>query len=199
MADAPVVERCPAQRQPQAGEPVCVVSRNGNAKHHFLQLLIFVLCKLIVQICGRYGEYVCDATDEDVCSLECRDTCVSRQSQSQTTQSSQLQRDEETLRRAQQLRSKLGIEVSAGSAADTGDHARNWPIPLVDFAQQQHCVQLPAELLANLVTNGFKRPTPVQMQTIPCVLQGHHVRTVAAEHIDDMRLIFVCVCCARFL
>ena len=35
------------QRWPQEGEPVCIM-------------------------CGRFGEYVCDATDKDVCSLECK-------------------------------------------------------------------------------------------------------------------------------
>ncbi|MED6133712.1 hypothetical protein PIB30_030685 [Stylosanthes scabra] len=35
------------QRFPVAGEPVCV-------------------------ICGRYGEYICNETDDDVCSMECK-------------------------------------------------------------------------------------------------------------------------------
>nr|2YQP_A Chain A, Probable ATP-dependent RNA helicase DDX59 [Homo sapiens] len=35
------------QRWAEPGEPICVV-------------------------CGRYGEYICDKTDEDVCSLECK-------------------------------------------------------------------------------------------------------------------------------
>ena len=37
------------QRWPNAEEPVCVV-------------------------CGKYGEYICDETDEDVCSLACKST-----------------------------------------------------------------------------------------------------------------------------
>ncbi|KAF1779337.1 P-loop containing nucleoside triphosphate hydrolase [Phytophthora cactorum] len=42
MADTmPIVPHSAAQRVPQLGEPVCVV-------------------------CGRYGEYVCDATDQDI-------------------------------------------------------------------------------------------------------------------------------------
>ncbi|KAG6572876.1 putative ATP-dependent RNA helicase DDX59 isoform X1 [Phytophthora cinnamomi] len=146
MTDVTIVERSAAQRQPQAGEPVCV-------------------------ICGRYGEYVCDATDEDVCSLECRDVCTARQGKRHLPLSSQLQ-DKETLERAEQLRSRLGIKVSA---AENGAQPPARPIPLVDFAQEHHGVPLPAELLANLGANGFERPTPVQMQTIPCALQGHHV------------------------
>eukprot|EP01018_Ginkgo_biloba_P037346 Gb_13166 [translate_table: standard] len=35
------------QRFPAPGEPVCAV-------------------------CGRFGEYVCDETDEDICSMECK-------------------------------------------------------------------------------------------------------------------------------
>ncbi|KMS97861.1 hypothetical protein BVRB_5g122920 [Beta vulgaris subsp. vulgaris] len=35
------------QRFPLSGEPVCVV-------------------------CGRYGEYICDETDDDICSMECK-------------------------------------------------------------------------------------------------------------------------------
>lgn len=35
------------QRFPLHGEPVCV-------------------------ICGRYGEYICDETDDDICSKDCK-------------------------------------------------------------------------------------------------------------------------------
>ncbi|KAL4127898.1 hypothetical protein PRIC2_006895 [Phytophthora ramorum] len=143
MDDSPVVEVSALQRLPQPGEPICVV-------------------------CGRYGAYVCDATDEDVCSLECRDVCVSRQKQ----------QSQQQFQQSEQLRAKLGINVCCGSAAETidnGDLEPRWPTPFVDFAQKQEGVQLPEELLVNLSANGFDRPTPVQMQTIPCVLQGHNV------------------------
>lgn len=42
-----VVSYSKNQRLALAGEPVCVV-------------------------CGRYGAYICDATDSDICSLECK-------------------------------------------------------------------------------------------------------------------------------
>ena len=45
--DEPVVSYSKLQRWPEAGEPVCVV-------------------------CGRYGAYIVDKTDNDVCSLECK-------------------------------------------------------------------------------------------------------------------------------
>ncbi|XP_022758784.1 uncharacterized protein LOC111305472 [Durio zibethinus] len=41
------VKRRSEQRFPLPGEPVCVV-------------------------CGRYGEYICDKTDDDICSMECK-------------------------------------------------------------------------------------------------------------------------------
>lgn len=28
--------------------------------------------EFVCVVCGRYGEYICDRTDEDVCSLECK-------------------------------------------------------------------------------------------------------------------------------
>ena len=45
--EEPVVRFAHYQRWPDPGDPECVV-------------------------CGRYGEYICDETDEDVCSLECK-------------------------------------------------------------------------------------------------------------------------------
>ncbi|KAH9055973.1 hypothetical protein Ae201684P_021713 [Aphanomyces euteiches] len=48
-----IVQVTDKQRFPLEGEPVCV-------------------------FCGRYGEYICDKTDEDVCSVECRDKALER-------------------------------------------------------------------------------------------------------------------------
>ena len=45
--EVPVVSYSKCQRWPEEGEPVCVV-------------------------CGRYGAYIVDRTDQDVCSLECK-------------------------------------------------------------------------------------------------------------------------------
>ncbi|KAG7385400.1 DEAD (Asp-Glu-Ala-Asp) box polypeptide 59 [Phytophthora pseudosyringae] len=147
MADtSSVVKHSAAQRQPQPGEPVCA-------------------------ICGRYGEFVCDATDEDVCSLECRDVCIARRQP-------RVQEDAQQAERSDELRRQLGIQISSGSASKTGPSekgAQRWPVPFVDFAQEQESVQLPKQLLTNLSANGFERPTPVQMQTVPCVLKEHNV------------------------
>ncbi len=45
--DEPVVSYSKLQRWPEEGEPVCIV-------------------------CGRYGAYIVDKTEQDVCSLECK-------------------------------------------------------------------------------------------------------------------------------
>ena len=45
--DEPVLSFSKQQRWPGPGEPVCVV-------------------------CGRYGAYIVDRTDDDICSLECK-------------------------------------------------------------------------------------------------------------------------------
>ena len=42
-----VVEFSKDQRTAMPGEPVCIV-------------------------CGKYGAYICDATDQDVCSIQCK-------------------------------------------------------------------------------------------------------------------------------
>lgn len=42
-----VVEFSKDQRLARPGEPVCIV-------------------------CGKYGAYICDATDEDICSIQCK-------------------------------------------------------------------------------------------------------------------------------
>ena len=41
------------QREPLPGEPRCVN-------------------------CGRYGEYICDETDDDVCIIECKKAVLAR-------------------------------------------------------------------------------------------------------------------------
>ena len=46
-SDEPVLSFSKQQRWPRPGEPVCVV-------------------------CGRYGAYIVDRTDDDICSLECK-------------------------------------------------------------------------------------------------------------------------------
>ncbi|CAI5722686.1 unnamed protein product [Peronospora effusa] len=129
-------------------------------------------------ICGRYGEYICDATDEDVCSLKCRDMCLSRRHSTTQELLEKQQKEEKELKWSEEFRRTLGMKLSMGSTSekilDNGKHL--WPLPLLDFEQpEEKAIGLPKELANNLIANKFKRPTPVQMQVIPCVLQGHHV------------------------
>ena len=57
MSEEKIVQFSKDQRYPEPGEPVCVVYLPYN---------------LLLQVCGRYGEYICDETDKDVCSMECK-------------------------------------------------------------------------------------------------------------------------------
>ncbi|KAL2620542.1 hypothetical protein R1flu_000747 [Riccia fluitans] len=58
--DDSLVQRSADQRAAEADEPTCVV-------------------------CGRYGEYICDETDDDVCSLECKAVVLQRKARCNET------------------------------------------------------------------------------------------------------------------
>ncbi|XP_055274930.1 probable ATP-dependent RNA helicase DDX59 isoform X2 [Moschus berezovskii] len=158
LPEEPVKSFSKTQRQAEPGEPVCVV-------------------------CGRYGEYVCDETDEDVCSLECKAKhllqvrsaeAASEPSCPQKAGSELAAPDpapyvytEHTfvahLREEQieNLRRQLGITV----------RGRGVPRPIVDF---EHC-GFPKALNCNLKASGYEVPTPIQMQMIPVGLLGRDV------------------------
>ncbi|TYJ13825.1 hypothetical protein E1A91_A10G076300v1 [Gossypium mustelinum] len=128
-------------------------------------------------ICGRYGEYVCDETDDDICSLECKQAILLRVANSLPVCSSSTQRlpatDEcfyvrdsvdrsgfpsLTCDQAELLRNKLEIHVKGGVI----------PVPVLAFSS----CGLPQKLLQNIETAGYVMPTPVQMQVIPAALDG---------------------------
>lgn len=145
--------RCWDQREAEPGEPRCV-------------------------ICGRYGEYICDETDDDICSLECKNTVLERIARSKlpsalpvskrlpatddcfyvrdapNKSSSQLISDEKSVL----LRERLDISVRGGYV----------PPPILSFSSSN----LSAKLLENIESIGFELPTPVQMQAIPAALEG---------------------------
>lgn len=148
-----VKERCWDQREALSGEPRCT-------------------------ICGRYGEYICDETDDDICSLECKQILLSRLAKSQKpvthepptripatdecfyvqdTNNKHESRDL-TLDQTELLRKKLEIRVS-------GDLV---PAPVLSFGS----CNLPQKLLDNIESAGYVLPTPVQMQAIPAALTG---------------------------
>ncbi|KAJ8376170.1 hypothetical protein SKAU_G00067500 [Synaphobranchus kaupii] len=159
--EEPVKSFRKSQRWPEPGEPICVM-------------------------CGRYGEYICDSTDNDVCSLECKaihlahmgkdqlergemlsttsgaeDTCTSgEQEQGYSYKEDEfiLGLTEEQLRRVKQ---ELGI-VTQG---------QNVGRPIIEF---EHC-NFPSVLSGNLKKAGYEAPTPVQMQMVPIGLAGRDV------------------------
>lgn len=160
-AEEPIKSFSKIQRWPQSGEPVCVV-------------------------CGRYGEYICDKTDEDVCSLECKAKHLlqlkgeveslkptkSEEAISQPTLPgvAYVYEENEFLlsledEQIESLKQQLGIAVEGQGVAR----------PIVEF---EHC-GFPEILSSNLKKTGYEVPTPVQMQMIPVGLQGRDILATA--------------------
>ncbi|KAJ6674825.1 ATP-DEPENDENT RNA HELICASE DBP3 [Salix viminalis] len=137
------------QREALLGEPICVV-------------------------CGRYGEYICDQTDSDICSLECKQTLLGRDGDTNLPAGLPLPkrlagtdecfyvRDSESLPltsdQTELLRRKLEIHVKGASVPD----------PILSFSS----CNLPEKLLDNIQTLGYDMPTPIQMQGIAAALTG---------------------------
>ncbi|XP_039185472.1 probable ATP-dependent RNA helicase DDX59 [Crotalus tigris] len=156
--EEPIKSFSKIQRWPQSGEPVCVV-------------------------CGRYGEYICDKTDEDVCSLECKAKHLlqfkgeeeslkptkSEQAISQPGVAYVYEENEFLLsledEQIESLKQQLGIAVEGQGVAR----------PIVEF---EHC-GFPEILSGNLKKTGYEVPTPVQMQMIPVGLQGRDILATA--------------------
>ncbi|XP_073099073.1 DEAD-box ATP-dependent RNA helicase 41 [Elaeis guineensis] len=154
--ECPVKERCQEQREALPGEPRCA-------------------------ICGRYGEYICDETDDDICSKECKSTLLARLASTQKPtlvcnrpvrvpvsdecfyvradnrpNSESLSTDQ-----TESLRSKIGIGIKGNSV----------PAPVLSFSS----CNLPQKLEQNLESAGYLIPTPVQMQTIPAALVNRNI------------------------
>ncbi|KAK3156304.1 hypothetical protein QOZ80_2AG0105420 [Eleusine coracana subsp. coracana] len=146
--DLPVKQKCFEQREALPGEPRCIV-------------------------CGRYGEYICDQTDDDICSVECKTILLARLAAKTKPAIKEAKRvilpfgdesfcitdknfpDTPTLAASQTnaLRSKLDISVKGEAVPD----------PVMCFSS----CGLPEKLMHNLETAGYSMPTPVQMQVIP--------------------------------
>lgn len=157
LLEEPVKSFSKTQRWAEPGEPVCVV-------------------------CGRYGEYICDKTDEDVCSLECKakhllqvkekeeklklsnpqqadselDSALNSYVYKEHPFISGLQEDQ-----IENLKQQLGIAVEG----------QRVPRPIIDF---EHC-GFPEALNRNLKESGYEVPTPIQMQMIPVGLLGRDI------------------------
>lgn len=174
--DQAVKQRSSQQRQPEPGEPVCVV-------------------------CCRYGEYICDATDDDICSLECKAAILA-----EINSTPQAACDAPKPERKVVHLSTEGLQDECIVVTDKGNKLPEWapdesvsrlskeqvnallqgievsvkgedaPRPILQFAD---CKFLP-KLQGNLEAAGYETPTPVQMQTIPAALKGRDV-LVSAE------------------
>ncbi|KAH0618350.1 hypothetical protein JD844_017462 [Phrynosoma platyrhinos] len=161
LVEEPIKSFSKTQRWPQPGEPVCVV-------------------------CGRYGEYICDKTDEDVCSLECKAKhLLHRREENENLELAGTNKADppsgflndtyvyeenafvSSLQDEQidNLKQQLGIVIQGEGAAR----------PIVEF---EHC-RFPDVLSSNLKKSGYEVPTPVQMQMIPVGLQGRDIVATA--------------------
>ncbi|NXP76864.1 DDX59 helicase, partial [Ramphastos sulfuratus] len=157
-SEEPIKSYSKSQRWAEPGEPVCVV-------------------------CGRYGEYICDKTDEDVCSLECKakhllqtqanekkltsNQLTTAESQTETCLNAHyLYKDHSFIlglqdEQIENLKLQLGIAVQGQQV----------PRPIVEF---EHC-GFPETLNHNLKKSGYEVPTPIQMQMIPVGLLGRDI------------------------
>uniref|UniRef100_A0A1D1YXZ5 DEAD-box ATP-dependent RNA helicase 41 n=1 Tax=Anthurium amnicola TaxID=1678845 RepID=A0A1D1YXZ5_9ARAE len=143
-ADSPVKERCWDQREALPGEPRCVV-------------------------CSRYGEYICDETDDDICSTECKKILLGRLASTlkapvNRTPPEKLPGYDEcfyvgdnVVDQIQSLRRKINVRVKGDSV----------PAPVLSFSS----FGLPSKLQENLEIAGYKIPTPVQMQAVPAAIK----------------------------
>ncbi|KAK4801729.1 hypothetical protein SAY86_022216 [Trapa natans] len=123
-------------------------------------------------ICGRYGEYICDETDDDICSLECKQILLRKVANSRSstrlpaTDQCYYVRDADdgpdslslTCDQASLLRKKLDIFVKGNFV----------PPPILSFSS----CSLPQKLLQNMEAAGYEMPTAVQMQAIPAAMTG---------------------------
>lgn len=158
------------QRWPEPGEPVCVM-------------------------CGRYGEYICDSTDNDVCSLECKARHLLQMGMG--TGADVFNRKDKAGGERTQLQPAAANTDGAGASEagyfyredrficglsdeqvqrikqELGIETQGSDVrrPIVEF---EHC-SFPTTLAANLKKAGYELPTPVQMQMVPVGLTGRDV------------------------
>ncbi|XP_041863263.1 probable ATP-dependent RNA helicase DDX59 isoform X2 [Melanotaenia boesemani] len=157
------------QRWPEPGEPVCVM-------------------------CGRYGEYICDSTDNDVCSLECKANHLVQMGIGtgvEVFHGKDIHTDERTPQPSAVRTDGIGageacysykedpfisglteeqverIKQELGIETQGKDVRR----PIIEF---EHC-GFPSTLNGNLKKAGYEAPTPVQMQMVPIGLTGRDV------------------------
>lgn len=168
--EEPVKSFKKSQRWPEPGEPVCVM-------------------------CGRYGEYICDSTDNDVCSLECKAKHLAQMGMGtgvDVFNRKDKNGDERTppqqpavdtggvgeseagySYREDRFISGLTEEQVQRIKQELGIETQGSNVrrPILEF---EHC-GFPAMLSGNLKKAGYEAPTPVQMQMVPVGLSGRDV------------------------
>lgn len=165
--EEPVKSYKKSQRWPEPGEPVCVM-------------------------CGRYGEYICDTTDNDVCSLECKAKHLAQMglgTGDDVFNRKEVTGDDRTRHqqpaggvgkaeasytyKEDQFISSLTDEQVQRIKQELGIETQGRDVrrPIIEF---EHC-GLPATLSGNLKKAGYEAPTPVQMQMVPVGLSGRDV------------------------
>ncbi|KAJ2964393.1 hypothetical protein NQZ79_g594 [Umbelopsis isabellina] len=162
--EEPVKKTCLEQRFPLDGDPICI-------------------------ICGRYGEYINDTTDNDVCSLECKAKDIQNVARNahhsdicpgiaipQYTVATNVHAKLTAYHDAPEMSALYPKQVEAiRSAHDISVQGQHVPKPVLKF---ENC-QLNDKLLSNLLEFGFPRPTPIQMQAIPAALAGRDIFALA--------------------
>nr|XP_023660431.1 probable ATP-dependent RNA helicase DDX59 [Paramormyrops kingsleyae] len=165
--DEPVKSFKKSQRWPEPGEPVCIM-------------------------CGRYGEYICDKTDNDVCSLECKASHLARMGLGpkgtpdviemektfplmptdvdSPTFGNAADQKQGYIYREDPFISSLTEEQVLRVKRDLGIVTEGQHVcrPIIEF---EHC-GFPSTLCVNLKRAGYEAPTPVQMQMLPVALLG---------------------------
>uniref|UniRef100_A0A6V7QQZ9 DEAD-box ATP-dependent RNA helicase 41 n=1 Tax=Ananas comosus var. bracteatus TaxID=296719 RepID=A0A6V7QQZ9_ANACO len=161
LTDSPVKERCFDQREALPGEPRCV-------------------------ICGRYGEYICDQTNDDICSVECKTILLSRRADTKKPEIKSKKprnfpfHDECFYVKDDRCSNLQGVNTeqiaSLRSKIDISVKGQSIPDLILSFSS----CNLPAKLEHNLESAGYVIPTPVQMQAIPAALSCRNL-LVSAE------------------
>ncbi|WOL15306.1 DEAD-box ATP-dependent RNA helicase 41 [Canna indica] len=160
IGECPVKQRCQEQREALPGEPRCV-------------------------ICGRYGEYICDQTDDDICSIECKKILLARHEKTRNPTPNPTPFKIPTKDECYYVRDSDKIDSggltsvqieSLRSKTEVCIRGRSVPAPVLSFSS----CNLPEKLERNLETAGYVIPTPVQMQAIPAALDNRNL-LVSAE------------------
>ena len=150
-------------------------------------------------ICGKYGEYINDDTDNDICSRECKLIDTDMNASSSLRKSSVfLQKQQQHVVSvyqsssvAQNVHAKLTNYQESPSVANMPEghiksmlqaheiniKGKNIPRPIVSFDQ---CHQvLGQQLLDNLDRQGWSMATSVQRQAVPVMLAGRDVVVIS--------------------